>query len=92
VLDDDSDYDADAAYALALTPPDRPAAATEISIRIDDGADIVIDMASLTAGRLRAYLTVDQAEELVAGLSEILRIPSDATGSIDASFANRSEP
>lgn len=80
---DDREYRPDASYTLALTPPNRPAAATEISIRVDDGADIVIDVSSQTNGKINAYLTVDEAEDLYAALTEILRFPSDLSGAID---------
>ncbi len=79
---DDFDGTQDSAYTLSLSPTDRPGAATDISIRVDDGADLVLEMANRT-GRIQAYLTVDQAEDVIAALKEILGIPSDRTGSID---------
>jgi hypothetical protein len=80
---DDHDYARDSAYELSLPASNREEAATDIAIRVDDGADIVIELGSPAHGRLSAYLTADQAEDLLAALTEILRLPSDRTGSID---------
>lgn len=80
---DEPDYDKDSAYTLPLPASSRADAATDISIRVDDGADIVIDVGSRTNGRINAYLTLDQAEELSAALAEILGFPSDRTGAIN---------
>ena len=80
---DESDYDRDSAYTLVLPPCSREDAASAISIRVDDGADLVIDVGSRGRGRINAYLTVDQAEDLLAALAEILRLPSDRTGALN---------
>lgn len=82
---DEFDYVADSAYALSLSPSDREGAATDIAIRADDGADLVIEVRNRTQGRISAYLSVDQAEDLLAALTEIVRLPSDRTGSLDTS-------
>lgn len=84
-----SDYLIDSTFTLELSPPDRPGAATDICIRIDDGADIVVDIGSRTNGRIKAYLTMDETEDLVNALRDILRVPSDRTGSIEAFGSDR---
>ena len=80
---DESDYDRDSAYTLVLPACGREDAASDISIRVDDGADLVIDVGSRGRGRINAYLTVDEAEDLLAALAEILRLPSDRTGALN---------
>lgn len=79
---DDSDYASDSAYRLSLPDSARADAATDISIRVDDGADVVIDVRGGAGRHINAYLTVDQAEELLAALTEIMKIPGDRTGAV----------
>lgn len=83
VMLDESEYDPDSAYRLTLPVSGRDDAASDIIIRLDDGADIVIDMGSRTRGRIHAYLTMDQAEDLAAALAEIVRIPADFSGPLN---------
>lgn len=79
---DDSDYASDSAYSLTLPASTRADAATDVSVRVDDGADVVIEVRGGAGVHINAYLTVDQAEELVAALAEIVKIPGDRTGAV----------
>lgn len=88
---DESEYDPDSAYTLTLPVSVRDDAASDIVIRLDDGADIVIDMGSRARGRIHAYLTMDQAEELAAALAEIVRIPGDFSGPLNRTDRIRAE-
>lgn len=88
---DESEYDPDSAYTLTLPVSGRHDAASDIVIRLDDGADIVIDMGSRARGRIHAYLTMDQAEDLAAALAEILRIPADFSGPVNRTGRTRAD-